>query len=150
MDPVIITSIFLVIAGTIPLFFGLVFVSSRLARLRALRRKIADVGLDQALITAASEEAENRGLPGKFVIPLLNTSGQPALSSLQNRALRERMHLTSLSRGSRGGEFDNRETLSNVLRLRAERAQLLGYANHAEYILEDQTAATVAAVGSRD
>jgi len=106
-------------------------------------------GLDPALITAAGVEAQSRGLEGKFVIPLLNTSGQPALSSLQNRALRERIHTTSLSRGSRAGEFDNREILSRVLRLRAERAQLLGYANHAEYILEDQTAATVAAVNQR-
>lgn len=106
-------------------------------------------GLDEALIEAASDEAESRDMPGKFVIPLLNTSGQPALASLQNRDLRERIMRTSLSRGSRGGEFDNRETLSRVLRLRAERAQLLGYANHAEYILENQTAQTVDAVNLR-
>ena len=54
-----------------------------------------------------------------------------------------------MSRGSRGGEFDNREILSDVIRLRAERAQLLGYANHAEYILENQTAQNVAAVNQR-
>ncbi len=107
------------------------------------------IGLDEALIDAAAGEAEDRGMPGKFVIPLLNTSGQPALASLQNRALRERIHTTSLSRGSRGGEFDNREVLSTVLRLRAERAQLLGYDNHAAYILENQTAGTVAAVNQR-
>ena len=88
-------------------------------------------------------------MPGKFVIPLLNTSSQPSLANLQNRALRERIHTTSLSRGSRGGEFDNRETLTSVLRLRAERAQLLGYENHSEYILENQTAGTVAAVNQR-
>ncbi len=106
-------------------------------------------GLDEAMIEAASEEAMERGLDGKFVIPLLNTSGQPALASLQNRTLRERIHTTSLSRGSRGGEFDNREVLSNVLRLRAERARLLGYENHAQYILENQTALTVDAVNQR-
>lgn len=106
-------------------------------------------GLDSATIEAAADEAEERGLAGQFVIPLLNTSGQPSLASLQNRALRERIHTTSLSRGSRGGEFDNRETLANVLRLRAERAQLLGYDNHAQYILENQTAQTVAAVNGR-
>lgn len=106
-------------------------------------------GLDDALIQAASEEAEERGLEGSFVIPLLNTSGQPALASLQNRNIRERMHTTSLSRGSRGGEFDNRGVLSDVLRLRAERAQMLGYANHAQYILENQTALTVEAVNQR-
>ena len=106
-------------------------------------------GLDQALITAAREEATARDLDGKYVLPLLNTSSQPALASLQNRALREIIHSISLSRGSRGGDFDNTEVLSNVLRLRAERAQLLGYDNHAHFILEDRTAQTVAAVNNR-
>ena len=106
-------------------------------------------GLDQALITAAREEAAARDLDGKYVLPLLNTSSQPALASLQNRALREIIHSISLSRGSRGGDFDNTEVLSDVLRLRAERAQLLGYDNHAHFILEDRTAQTVAAVNSR-
>lgn len=106
-------------------------------------------GLSEGLIVAAQEEAISRDMAGKFVIPLLNTSGQPSLSSLQNRSLRERIHTTSLSRGSRGGGFDNREILSNVLRLRAERAQLLGYASHADYVLEDATASTVEAVNQR-
>lgn len=106
-------------------------------------------GLDEALIQAAADEAESRGLSGQYVLPLLNTSGQPALASLQNRDLRERIHLTSLSRGNRGGEYDNREILSSVLALRAERAALLGYTNHAEFILENQTAQTVEAVNQR-
>ena len=106
-------------------------------------------GMSEVLITAAQNEAESRELLGKFVIPLLNTSGQPSLASLQNRTLRERIHTTSLSRGSRGGEFDNRQILSDVLRLRAERAQLLGYSSHAEYTLEDTTAGLVEAVNQR-
>lgn len=106
-------------------------------------------GLDEALVTAAENEAVSRDLPGRFVIPLLNTSGQPALASLQNRDLRQRILETSLSRGSRGGEYDNRETLTEVLRLRAERARLLGYENHAAYILEDETAGSVEAVNQR-
>ncbi|MYF00049.1 MAG: M3 family metallopeptidase [Gammaproteobacteria bacterium] len=106
-------------------------------------------GLDEALITAAANEAESRDLPGRFVLPLLNTSGQPSLASLQNRDLRQRILETSLSRGSRGGEYDNRETVTEVLRLRAERARLLGYENHAAYILEDETAGSVEAVNQR-
>ena len=106
-------------------------------------------GLNDVLIAAAKEEAFDRDLVGKYVLPLLNTSGQPTLASIQNRALRERIHTTSLSRGSRGGDFDNTEVLSNVVRLRAERAQLLGYDNHAHYILEDRTALTAAAVNNR-
>ena len=106
-------------------------------------------GLDEALITAAAATAEERGISGQFVLPLLNTSGQPAMASLQNRGLRQRMLETSLSRGSRGGEYDNLEIVSEVLRLRAERARMLGYENHAAYILEDETAGSVAAVNER-
>lgn len=106
-------------------------------------------GLSESLIDAAAEEARGRGLDGSYVIPLLNTSTQPSLSSLQNRALRERIYKTSLSRGSRGGAYDNRETLTKVLALRAEKAQMLGYSNHAQYILADQTAQTVEAVNRR-
>ena len=106
-------------------------------------------GLSDARIEAAAEAAQARGLDRQFVIPLLNTSGQPSLANLQNRSLRERIHTTSLSRGSRGGDFDNRQLLSDVIRLRAERAQLLGYSNHADYILEQQTAQTVEAVNQR-
>ena len=106
-------------------------------------------GMDEALKQAASEEAAERGLPGKYVIPLLNTSGQPALASLQNRSVRQRIFETSLSRGSRGGDFDNRDVLSKVLSLRAERSALLGFANHAEFILANQTAQTVEVVNQR-
>ena len=106
-------------------------------------------GLDAALIDAAAKEAVSRDLAGKYMIPLLNTSGQPALSSLQNRAVRERLYQASVARGTRGGEFDNTQTLSSVLKLRAERAQLLGYATHADYVLEDATAQTTQAVNER-
>ena len=106
-------------------------------------------GLSDEQIAAAAEAAKERELEGKFVLPLLNTSGQPALSSLENRALRERIHKTSLSRGSRGGEFDNRGNLTRVAQIRAERAKLLGYENHAAYSLEDQTARTTDAVNER-
>ena len=107
------------------------------------------IGLSEARIDAAAKEAQDRDKDGQYVIPLMNTSGQPSLASLQNRNLRERIHKTSLSRGHRGGEFDNRRILSDVLKRRAERANLLGYKNHAEYILEDQTALNVDAVNQR-
>lgn len=103
-------------------------------------------GLSEAEIAAAARTAEQRGLAGKYVLPLLNTSGQPVLASLENRALRQRIHQASLARGSRGGAFDNREVASRILRLRAERARLLGYANHADYVLDDETARTAGAV----
>jgi len=106
-------------------------------------------GLTEAQIQAAADEAVERELPGKYVIPMLNTTQQPMMVSLENRALRERMLATSMSRGSRGGEFDNTEVLSRTATLRAEKAALLGYATHADYSLDDQTAKTVAAVNQR-
>ncbi|MCW8195883.1 M3 family metallopeptidase [Proteobacteria bacterium 005FR1] len=106
-------------------------------------------GWSESEIKAAGDKAAERGLAGKFVIPLLNTSDQPPLASLHNRALRERIHNASLARGSRGGEFDNRQVLVRIMKLRAERAKLLGYDTHADYALENQTAQTVAAVNER-
>jgi peptidyl-dipeptidase Dcp len=106
-------------------------------------------GLSDAEIAAAARAASERGLDGKYVIPLLNTSGQPVLASLENRELRRRIHEASLSRGSGGGEFDNRRVITRLFRLRAERAELLGYASHADYVLEDQTALTPQAVNRR-
>lgn len=103
-------------------------------------------GLSENDIAAAAAAAKEAGHEGKFLIALKNTTGQPPLFSLENRALRERILRASLARNSRGGEFDNRETVSRMLRLRAERAALLGYANHAAYSLEEQTAKTVEAV----
>ncbi|MGA0264981.1 MAG: M3 family metallopeptidase, partial [Lysobacterales bacterium] len=106
-------------------------------------------GLSDGAIASAAEAAKERDMEGKYVLPLLNTSGQPALSSLENRALRERIHTASLARGTRGNDFDNREILTRIVKLRAERAQLLGYENHAAYRLESQTARTTEAVNER-
>lgn len=103
-------------------------------------------GLAEKDIESAAAEAGERGLEGKFVITLRNTTQQPVLSSLQNRELRRRIQLVSTARGSQGNEYDNREIVTRVLRLRAERAALLGYDNHAAYVLEDRTAGSIDAV----
>jgi peptidyl-dipeptidase Dcp len=100
-------------------------------------------GLSESEIAAAATAG---GKPGRFALALLNTTGQPLLAQLQNRAVRERLMQVSLARGSHGGPFDNRETVARLVRLRAERAVLLGYASHADYQLEDQTARTVRTV----
>ena len=106
-------------------------------------------GLSENEITAAAEAAAAQDLDGKYVIALRNTSGQPPLAALENRDLRRRIMEASLARGSQGGDFDNRGVISRMARLRAERAVLLGYPNHAAYSLERQTARTVAAVNER-
>jgi peptidyl-dipeptidase Dcp len=106
-------------------------------------------GLSETQIASAAEAAKARDLEGKYVLPLLNTSQQPSMSSLENRALRERILTVSMGRGSSGGDYDNRDLVSRVFKLRAERAQLLGYANHAAYQLISQTAKTADAVNQR-
>ncbi|KFN47378.1 M3 family metallopeptidase [Arenimonas composti] len=103
-------------------------------------------GLSDEAITAAAEAAKAAGQEGRYLIALMNTSGQPPLASLTDRALRQEIMAASLARGTRGNEFDNREIIARVARLRAERAALLGYDSHAAYIIEDETAGTVAAV----
>jgi peptidyl-dipeptidase Dcp len=106
-------------------------------------------GLSDAEIQRAADAASARDLPGKYVIPLTNTSGQPVLVTLQNRALRQRIMEASLVRGSSGGEYDNTAIVSRVAALRAERAQLLGYPHYAAYVLEKQTARTPEAANER-
>jgi peptidyl-dipeptidase Dcp len=96
-----------------------------------------------ASVTAAAK-AEHK--EGKFVIQMQNTTGQPLLGSLENRQLRERIMQTSLARNSHGGEFDTRNIVMRTAQLRAEKAKSLGYANWAEYQLEDQTAHDVPTV----
>ncbi|MCD2517955.1 M3 family metallopeptidase [Massilia sp. G4R7] len=103
-------------------------------------------GMSDKQIDAAAAEGKKRGLDGKFVIPVVNTTQQAGLSVLTNRATREKLLAASLSRGSRGGEFDNREVVLKLAKLRAERAVLLGYPNHAAYSLADQTAKDTGAV----
>ncbi len=103
-------------------------------------------GLSEAQVQAAADAAKASCNEGQFLLRLMNTTGQPPLASLENRALRERVMKASLARGSRGGEFDNRATAATIAAKRAERAALLGYPNHAAYQLEEQTAGSVDAV----
>lgn len=103
-------------------------------------------GLGDAEITAAADLAKSDGHPGKFALRLVNTTGQPQLAELQNRAVRERFMAASLDRNARGDAFDTREIVVQTARLRAERAALLGYTSHAAYQLEDQTAHNVETV----
>ncbi len=103
-------------------------------------------GLSDSQIQSASAEAASRDLDDKFVLTLRNTTAQPVITSLDNRALRQRIQETSAKRGSRGNEYDNRRIVTQVLALRSEQATLLGYENHAAFVLEDRTAGTVSVV----
>jgi peptidyl-dipeptidase Dcp len=103
-------------------------------------------GLPDADIDAAAAEAKKRGLNGKYVIALANTTIQPPMALMTNRATRERLMAASTARGSHGGEFDSRAQVARLAKLRAEKATLLGYANYAAYSLEEETAKTPEAV----
>jgi peptidyl-dipeptidase Dcp len=104
-------------------------------------------GFSAEQIATAAQAAKSRRLDGKWVIALTNTRGQPPLASLTNRALRERIYKASVMRGV-GGEFDTTDLIAQMVKLRADRAALLGYPNHAAYILEDETALTPNAVNA--
>ncbi|NRD27478.1 M3 family metallopeptidase [Frigoribacterium sp. VKM Ac-2836] len=103
-------------------------------------------GLDAGAIAAAAEAARDRGLDGRYVVTLVLFSGHPYLASLTNEALRERIMQASLTRGRRGGDHDNRELVLEIVRLRAERAELLGFASHAASVTAGETAGTPEAV----
>jgi len=101
-------------------------------------------GLSPEQLSSAAAAARERKLPGHWLIALQNTTTQPWLAQLKNRALRERIYRASIER-ARGGKYDNTVVITRLVRARAERAHLLGYASYAAYALEDQTAQDPAA-----
>jgi peptidyl-dipeptidase Dcp len=102
-------------------------------------------GLSAADIAAAAEAAKERGLAGKWVITLQNTTQQPPQESLRRRDVRRQLFEASMHRAERGDSNDTRGIIQRLAVLRAERAELLGYSTAADYILEDQMAKTPAA-----
>ena len=103
-------------------------------------------GLTDGELSAAAQAAADRGKPGKHAVTLTLFTGHPYLSTLTARESRRRIMHASRARGCRGGAHDNTEVLLQIVRLRAERAALLGYASHAAYVTADQTAGTPEAV----
>jgi len=103
-------------------------------------------GLTEGELSATARAAADRGLDGRYVVPLTLFTGHPYLSSLTDRESRRRLLEASRSRGARGNAHDNRDVLREIVRLRAERAELLGYDSHAAYITADQTAGSPEAV----
>ncbi|HEY2177205.1 MAG TPA: M3 family metallopeptidase, partial [Caulobacteraceae bacterium] len=108
--------------------------------------KAALAGLSPDSIAAAARDADARGLKGKWLLPLQNTTQQPALASLDNRATRETLFSHSWTRSEKGDANDTRATVLEIARLRADKAALLGYHDFAAYKLENQMARTPAAV----
>jgi len=103
-------------------------------------------GLSPGEIDAAAQDAKARGLKGKWVIPLQNTTQQPALGSLDDRDVRHELFEHSWTRAEKGDANDTRATIEEMAYLRAQKAKLLGFDTYAAWKLENQMAKTSSAV----
>ncbi len=122
------------------------FMSKLLAATKAAALVVDDkgtmAGLSDGEIAAAAVAAKDRKLEGKWVLPLQNTTQQPALAQLTNRDVRHELFQHAWTRTEKGDENDTRETIAKMAKLRAEKATLLGYKNFAAWKLADQMAKT--------
>jgi peptidyl-dipeptidase Dcp len=107
-------------------------------------RKAELAGLSEGDLAAAAGAAKEKNLPEKWLFRMQNTTQQPPLASLENRALRQRILSASMARGDHGGPNDTKATVVKMAALRAEKAKLLGFATWADYVLDDQMARTPA------
>jgi peptidyl-dipeptidase Dcp len=99
-------------------------------------------GLPEASISAAAEAAENDSLKGKWIFTLAKPSLIPFLQYAKNRELREKIYLGYFMRGNNDNANDNKAIVTDIVRLRAEKASLLGFKNYAAYIIDDNMAKT--------
>ncbi|WP_034157787.1 peptidyl-dipeptidase Dcp [Sphingomonas sp. ERG5] len=109
-------------------------------------KKLDGLGADG--IAAAAKAATDRGLKGKWVLPLQNTTQQPALASLTDRATRQALFEKSWTRTEQGDANDTRATIAELAVLRAQKAKLLGFPTFADYVLVDQMAKTPGAASN--
>ncbi len=99
-------------------------------------------GLSEGFIKSAAKIAADKGQEGKYAITNSRSSMDPFLTYSTERELRKQVWTNYYSRGDNGDEFNNNELIANVLRLRRERVELLGYSNYAEWRLQDRMAKT--------
>jgi peptidyl-dipeptidase Dcp len=103
-------------------------------------------GMSAADVAAAAQDAKARGLDGKWVVSLQNTTQQPALQDLSDRATRQALFEASWNRAEHGDANDTRATIERLAQLRAEKTKLLGFPNFAAWTLQDQMAKNPATV----
>ena len=103
-------------------------------------------GFNTSAVQSSANAATTRGLTGKWLIQLQNTTQQPSLLTLSDRATREQLFNASWTRAEKGDSNDTRETVSKLAHLRAQKAQLLGFPNYSAWVLEDQMAKKPATV----
>ena len=103
-------------------------------------------GLPADVIEVAAQTAKGKGLDGKWVFTLSKPSWLPFLQYADNRDLREKLYRAMYNRANNNNENDNKETISKLVNLRLERANMLGYKTHAHFVLEETMAKTPDAV----
>ncbi len=99
-------------------------------------------GMSKSMIDAASAAAKSQGMEGKYLITLQRSSVEPFLQFSERRDLREKAFNGWAMRGDNDNEFDNKAIVEEIVKLRAERAQLLGYKHHSDYVLSNTMAAS--------
>lgn len=99
-------------------------------------------GLSPADLEQCSKDAESRGGKAPYAIVIVNTTQQPLLTSLDNRDLRRRVYEASIHRSDGTGKYNTYAIVSEMAKLRAEKAELMGYPNYASYSLENTMAKT--------
>jgi peptidyl-dipeptidase Dcp len=97
-------------------------------------------GLPENVIYSAAENAKEAGMEGKWIFTVQKPSLLPFLTYVENRTLREKLFKAYTNLGNNNNEFDNKEIVKKISSLRAEKANLLGYATHADYILDNNMA----------
>jgi len=99
-------------------------------------------GLEPGFVASLASAAEANGKPGQWAIKNTRSSAQPVLQNATNRALREKVWRAFVNRGDNGGANDTNATIAEILKLRQQRAELLGFPNHAAYRMADTMAKT--------
>ena len=103
-------------------------------------------GLSEGDINAAAQAGKDNKQDGKWILKLQNTTQQPMLQGLSNRATREKLFNASFNRAEKGDANDTRKTIAEIARIRTQKAKLMGFANYATWKLQDQMAKSPAAV----
>lgn len=104
------------------------------------------IGLPERVVTMAAQLAEERGKPGKWLFTLDKPSWIPFLQFSERRDLREKIYMAYINRGNNNDQLDNKERINKIVNLRIKRVNLLGYATHADYVLERSMAKNPAGV----
>jgi peptidyl-dipeptidase Dcp len=128
---------------------SLQFGQNALASTNAYYKHITDKedlkGIPEAILQQYEDDAKEKGLEG-YIITLQYPSYLPAMTYAENRELRKELALANGKKSFDGGEFDNQSLIKEIIKLRQEKAELLGYKNYAEFVLEERMAQSPAKV----